>query len=270
MKNSGLFKTLGAIACALLATSAFAIDYDAGDLTIVATVPLGEPATLGGGSLTTVDYSNVTSFSGSGFAQGPSALQGANTITRLVADDCTPTGAGAGANVTQFKFSVANFNTVTVSVRPRVRFWNANGAGGAPGTYYSVPAAVGFTFNPIAFPASSVSVVTATVGAGLFTMPGATIWAGVTFDNNSGGTGATAAQLNNFGQGLFNPPTIGSSADQIFETNAAGSFFNVANPAGALLNFGGNPVANLGWEFTTDAPSATESKTWGQVKGLYR
>lgn len=254
----------------MLAAPAFAIDYPAGDLTPIAHFAIGEGGIVPGSeSLVTVDYSNVTSFLGQGFANGGTANQAGNLITKIVADNLTPTGAGAGSAVTQIKFSVANFNAVTVSVRARARFWNADGAGGLPGTYYSNPAAVGFSFNALAF-APGVTVVTGTIGAGAFNMPGATFWAGLCFDNNTGATGATLAQMDNMGQGLFNPPTAGSSTDQIFVTTAAGSFFPTPNPAGSTVNFSGNPIANLGWEFTTAAvPNATEPTSWGKIKSLF-
>lgn len=215
------------------------------------------------------DYSNLTNFLGQGFVNGGATLQGANTITRLVADDITPTGANAGASITQFTFSVANFNSVAVTVRPRVRFWFADGAAGAPGTYYNLPGPVGFSFNPIAVN-PGVVLLTATLTPNLFSMPGVPFWAGLTFDDNNGTTGATAAQLDGLGQGIFAPPTVGSSNDVFFATTAAGNFFNLANPAGALGNLGGNPVANFGWEFNVDVAVPANQASWGRVKAQYR
>jgi hypothetical protein len=231
--------------------------------------PLGPPADLGP-AVFMVDYSNVTSFLGSGVTHGGATLQGTNTITRLLAEDITPTGANAGYDVVQFRFTVVNFNTAAVTFRPRVRFWWADGAGGAPGTYYSVPVAVGYTFNPVMMNGLSASVFTANIPAGQFAMPGVTFWAGLTFDNNNGTTGASAAQLNNLGQALFNPPTIGTSADRFFITLAAGEFFGTNNPVGSLNNLGGNPPANFGWEFTVDVPVGVEEQSWSTIKGLFR
>jgi hypothetical protein len=215
-----------------------------------------------------VVYSNVGTFQNSGFPNGDAALQGINTITRLTADDLTPTGGGQ--DVIAFKFSVVNFNATAVTFRPRVRFWFADGAAGAPDTYYNVPGQVGFSFNPITMNPQTVVVLTAPLAAGLLTMPTSTFWAGVTFDNNNNTTGATAAMLNNLGQGLYGPPTVGSSADQFFLTTGAGSFFPTANPAGTLNNLGGSPAANFGWEFTLDSPIAVEETAWSQVKAMYR
>ena len=265
MKKLLLLLSIGVLAI----TPAFATEYEGLTLQVSEEAALGVPAEFGPAALI-VEYSNVSSFLGSGVAQGGATLQGTNTITKLLADDITPTGANAGSDVVQFKFTVVNFNTVPVSFRPRVRFWLADGPGGAPGTYYSVPAAVGYTFNPVTLNASSASIFTAGIPAGQFTMPGVTFWAGVTFDNNNGTTGATAAQLNNLGQALFHPPTIGTSADLFFITQAAGSFFPATSPSGALTNLGGNPPANFGWEFTVDVPVGVQDESWSKIKGLFR
>lgn len=226
----------GAMALMALAGVASA-DIAGGDLTVVGHYSFGQPVE-GNQAEASAWYSNINGFTGQGFANGGAALQGTNTITRLVMDDITPVGGGT---VNFIRFTVANFNTAAVSVRARIRFWDD--AAGLPGTQN--PA--GFSFNPINF-APGVTILTGTLGNAL-TIPNAKFWAGITFDNNSGGTGATLAQMNNIGQGLFNPPAIGSSGDVAFLTTAAGSFFIVNNPAGSTFNFGGTPPANFGWEF---------------------
>ena len=118
--------------------------------------------------------------------------------------------------------------------------------------------------------AGTATVFTAALGANLMKMPGATFWAGITFDNFNGTTGAAAADLNNLGQGLFDAPTVGSSQDTYFHTTAAGSFFNIANPAGAQANFSGTPVANMGWEFSADLVVGVEDTNWSTIKHLFR
>lgn len=268
MKNTIAILLIGLLA----ASAALAVEYEGGDLVVEHTFRADQVKHLGavGTAGTVVDYSNLTTYLGSTLANGGAALQGANTITRLTADDCTPTGANAGQDVIEFRFTVVNLNTVAVTYRPRVRFWFANGTGGAPGTYYNLPAAVGFSFNPLTIAANTAQVYFTTLAPAQFTMPGTTFWAGMTFDNNNGATGATAAQLNNLGQAIFGPPTVGSSADQYFITTAAGSFFNVANPAGALGNFSGNPPANFGWEFSADVTVGVEQDSWTGIKSLYR
>ena len=198
-------------------------------------------------------YSDITTFTGQAFAQGAAT----GGITRMVMDDVTFTTDPAVGGVTVMRFSVANLNAGTISVRPRVRFWNADGAPlgaglpNGPGTYYA-PGGVaqGFTFNAIAFGAGVTTVTSAPLATPMPIPAGTTttLWAGITFDNNAGATGATDADLSNFGQGMFTPVDLGSSTNTLFETTAAGSFFNTNNPPGAALNFGGSPVANQGWE----------------------
>lgn len=232
------------------ASAALAQELDGGNLTVSHHFDVGQSQTYESPALD-VAYSNVTNFLGAAFAHGGAANQSGNTITKLVGDDITALGAYGGQQVQTVKFSVFNGNTTAVSVRARIRFHLSDGAGGAPGT-----ALIGFSFNPLSFN-PGVTVVTGNLGTGSsFFLPSGTFWAGLTFDNNTGGTGATEAQLNNFGQGLFNPPTVGSSTDIAFITNAAGSHLS-NNPPGTLFNFGGNPVANFGWEFQAVPEPAT-------------
>lgn len=254
---------------AFAAPPAFAVEFNGGDLIEANSFPASVAGVLAPNAI--VDgYSNVINFLGSGFAPGGAANQAGNTITQLVMDDLTPNPIYGGQDVIQFQFALVNLNAAAVSFRPRVRFWNADGAGGLPGSYYSLPAAVGFTFNPVLMNASTATIFTATLAAGQMTMPASTFWAGVTFDNNTGATGATATQLNNIGVALFDPPTVGSSADRMFLTAAAGSFFTTANPAGAAFNFGGNPVANAGWSFSVDSATPAQTSSWGRLKKIYR
>jgi MYXO-CTERM domain-containing protein len=149
-------------------------------------------------------------------------------------------------NVSSISFSTTNLNAVAVSARPILRFYLSNGAGGGPGTIIG-----GFTINPITFNAQSVQVRTVNLPAGLLTLnpTQGSIWAGITYDNNNGATGATLAQMNNLGQGTFGPASVGSSVDDFFRTTAAGTFGS-SNPAGGFLFFGGPPAANFGWSFT--------------------
>src|SRR5579871_5430316 len=198
---------------------------------------------LGRAPAQVVAYSNVTNFSGNGFANGGATA--ASPITNLVADDVTMVAGAGGQLVTEFTFSVGNFDTTTYfSARPRIRIYADDGTGGGPGTVVAA-----LTFNPITFTHGSVALFTTGVNsAGFFTAPAdGNLWAGMTFDNV--GATATVAQLNELGQGLFDPPTVGSSTDQFFITSSAGSF-NQNNPPGTTgNNFGGSPVANFGWEF---------------------
>jgi hypothetical protein len=194
-------------------------------------------ATLASASAQVLIYDNTITSAGGSFYNGGATTIAGNTITRLVADDITPLSGYAGQTVANIWFSVANNNSVAVSARPRLRIWDGTGAGGGPGNVLA-----GYTFNPISFAASTSSGFY--FNPGTLTVPSGTFWMGLTFDDNTGATGATAAQLDNLGMSLFNPPSIGTSADVFFQTTAAGSFL-VSNPAGTLSNFGGNPPANF-------------------------
>lgn len=232
---------------------ASAQEFAGGDLLAIHHFDLGSAQSWSGGTDDVTPYDNTVNFGGQAFVNGGAD---ATSITRLVADDLTPDNSvgAAGLAVTSITFSVANTSATGASInaRARIRFWNADGAGGGPGTYYSNPAAVGFSFNPFTF-APGVTLLTGTIAAGSMNMPSGTFWAGLTFDN-AGGATATQADLNLLGQGLFNPPVVGTSADTAFETTAAGSFFTTPNPPGAQFNFQGTPKANFGWKFTTSNP----------------
>lgn len=200
-----------------------------------------------------VAYANATTFGGQGLPNGGTADQAGNLITRMVMDDITPDPQYAGLSVNSIVFSVFNGNATAVSARPRIRFWNADGPGGSPGTYFAgANGNVGFTFSAISFPANGTQLFNFDPNGtpNTFLMPSSTFWVGLTFDNNTGATGATQAQMDLLGQLYFNPPTVGSSTDNVFVTTSAGSFFGVSNPAGALFNNGGTPVANLGFQFS--------------------
>lgn len=244
-------------------------DRPGGELKIVKTISSSSPL-----SPSVVDpnaaYSNVTTYSGQGRRQNPSSIETgtSNRITRLVMDDLTFNTTAYFRNVTTIQFSVVNFLSTSVTARARLRFWNADGAPlgpglpNGPGTVLTdAGTTVAYTFSPYPFP-PGVTVLSGTPTQG-FNLPIGTpvrIWAGVTFDNNGGTSGATQIQMDNIGQGLFAPVDVGTSADTIFQTTAAGSFLNVASPAGSPVNFGGAPIADTGWELVitpTTPPSTT-------------
>jgi len=190
-------------------------------------------------------YENTINYTGFAYANAGSGVIGTNNvITTLVADDINFNSPAINFNVVGFKFSVANFNGTAVSARPRLRFYNNDGSGGGPGTFITQ-----VNFGAISF-GSGVTVFTVT-GVN-FNVDG-TFWAGITFDNNSGATGATQAQMDNLGQGIFNPPVLGSSQDLFFKTSTFGDFAS-SNPAGGFFFFNGNPVANFGFQFIIQVP----------------
>ena len=211
-----------------------------------------------------VGYDNTSgTFSGQAFALGGAT----GGITRMLIDDITPVATTPG-DVVNFSFAVFNGNATALSVRARARFWQADGAGAGPGTYYASPGNIGYSFALFSF-APGVTVLTGTIGPG-FIMPQTKFWAGLTFDN-VGNLAVTDAELSLFGMGIFENPVIGSSANQYFATTAAGSFFGTSNPAGAFADFSANPVplqANFGWRFESVSipePSSLFGLAFGMV-----
>jgi Secretion system C-terminal sorting domain len=222
-----------------------------GTLQVVKILPLNQAQRATPEGLLAVDplafYSNVTTYSGSATTNGGSGTTSSNTTTRLIADDINLVGTPP-FSIGAMRFSVANLNTVVVSARPRIRFYAADGVGGSPGTYIT-----GFSFNAIAFTASSVTTYSATLSP--FSITTNNIWAAMIYDNGTGATGATIAQMDNLGMGIYTPADVGTSTDNIFRTTANGGTgsFLVSNPVGATLNFAAAPVANLGWEMISSS-----------------
>ncbi len=141
----------------------------------------------------------------------------------------------------QLSFSVENFNSSSVFTQAIVQIYQANGPGGGPGTLITSETTTIFAT------AESIQLITIT-SPSMFTMPTGLFWAGVSFDNAFNEEGA--AQLNDLGQGIFGPPTVGSSQDVFFQSNSATSI-GTNNPAGGFFFFGGNPPADFGWSFET-------------------
>jgi len=183
-------------------------------------------------------YANInpTAFSGVIFLNAGQV----GGVTRLVADDLTLAGT-APHNIGALNWTVCNANAAAVTVRSLIRFYTDNA--GVPGTLFA-----GYNIAPfLSIPASSCAPIFFRLPLSLqTTAPGSKVWAGITFDN-AGGATATATQMNSIGQGYFNPPELGSSADQFFLTTTAGDFL-VNNPAGTVTTNAGGPVDNFGWE----------------------
>lgn len=189
-------------------------------------------------------YSNLNKFINL-YSNGDAQLQGSNTTTSLVADSLGLFGAPP-FTVGSFTFSVGNANAVNVSASPLIRFYANDGIDGGPGTLIA-----GFDFDPINFTAGEIHAFTANVNP--FTITTGAIWAGIVFDNFNGTSGATLAQLNLLGPGIFGPIDRGSSTDGFFQTDSAG-YFGDNNPVGSMYDFSGNPVANFGWEIVSALP----------------
>jgi hypothetical protein len=192
-------------------------------------------------------YSNSTTNTGFVLQVTGSQMQGANGITALIADDIHVDPETIGGSINQIEFALRNLSGATWTVRPRVRFYLSDGTGGGPGTL--IPGQV-YDLAPVTVPAGTQSIVTMTATG--FIVPaavtnGANFWAGYSFDNNDGTTGATLANLDSIGRPMYNPPTVGSSQDLAFITSGVGDFAT-NNPPGTLFSSGSIPY-NFRWAF---------------------
>lgn len=241
-----------AIVVGLAGTSAQAADSK---LRIVKSLPLGGKAqveSVPGVNAVTPFYSDITTFSGSAFAFGGTQSGkvqpgGTGLLTALSCDDLsldpgTPNGSYTLNEVT---FSVANLNSVDVEAAPTVLFFDQ-------GTGALID---GVAFNKIKFDLTSVVLLTGDLSAQPITFPldgngEANIWMCQLFDDDNGtaldGNNAhvTIAQYDNLGAGLCDPPTVGSSPDNIYVSDNPFVPPYASLPSGSQGNFGGNPVAN--------------------------
>jgi hypothetical protein len=161
--------------------------------------------------------------------------------TGLVADDITPITGYAGMKVESMTLQLINNSNVDLTFQPLLRFYNDDGPVG-PGSLI-VYSDTGL--QTIAKKTTQKFIFT--IGGGTFLLPSGTFWAGVAFD--SFGSNITAADFGNFGAGVYNPPTIGSSDDLLFVSSGTG-LFKTNSPAGSLGIFGPPYVSSLGWAFT--------------------
>ena len=201
---------------------------------LVATYPVGEKPTPGPrGAAPNAVYSNVNNPLNIVFQNGGAAGSGAAAITRLIADDLNRT-AGPGT-VTSMRFAIGNVSTGSVTARPRIRLYQNQVPANTPGAII-----VAYTLTPITLAPNTISVYTLDVPA--VTVPNTT-WAGITFDAGGSGTAlATLSQLDKLGVGLFEPPSVGTSGPNVFQTTSAGSFSG-NNPSGSVFLF-----ESFGWE----------------------
>ncbi len=197
-----------------------------------------------------VAYDNTSHFQGFNLISSPAQTQGSNTITAVLADDITFAPGSAGQTVTAITVGAANQNGTAVTVRPFLRFWNADGTGGGPGTYFSpggVPLDVDLGPTTLG---TSTNLLRVELGAHSFQIPASEkLWVGLGFDDANGTTGASPSQMNNLGYNLYDPPAVGSSADTMFITSGQGSWLGIDNPPGSFFDLGQNLVANAGYKF---------------------
>lgn len=195
-------------------------------------------------------YANLTNDAGGNVTNGgaSSATQG----TRILADDINFNGS-APFQVNQVSFSVTNEDFSSFTARPRIRFWKNDGTGGGPGTLVAA-----YSFSIMPFAGFSATTLSASLGSG-FAFPDNAAWVGIFFDAPTGAS-ATIDNLNNLGQAVYDPPNVGTSADQYFTSANPGAANN--NPSGSIQGFGvgGPPIsANFGWTFQQSCNNAPTS-----------
>lgn len=247
MKLTTIFTAL--LVAGVCSASAHARDGDS--LTVVGTRPImsmrsGLPMPTQVNAVDpTAFYSNVTTSSNTGATAGGTTLVGSNLVTRMLCDDLQFSTTQSIAHITGAVFTVVNFDSGTVSFRPSIAFFQNDGINGGPGT-----AAGGVTFGSVTLPTLGATVLSSGPLSSAINVPVDTsnpvVWACQYFDNDSGITGATQAQMDNLGAVFFNPPDIGTSQDLYFGSAGPGSV--ASDPPGSNQYFGGNPVANFGWE----------------------
>ena len=201
-------------------------------------------------------YNNTNTFSGSSVINSGTALIGGTEVTRMVADDITFAPGSTGMSINDLTFSAVNDGSSATAARVRIGLWADDGAGGGPGTYLLSSAI------PVTLAGDSLSLISL-LALDVPVPADGKLWAGEWFDNY--GTRSTSTELDALGVGLFDPPTVGSSIDEIFATGGPG-FVDGNNPAGSLVSFGGSPVANLG--FTFNAVPEPGSIALGALGGL--
>ena len=215
------------------------------DATNIWTSALGTKATRGAPDFTSA-YDNTINFTGVGTSSGAVGPANGSTGTFMDADDLNVIASEFSKPVVGFTFSSSNGNSVVVNASPTVVFWTNNA--NAPATLLKT-----VRFNPIPLSALSVNLWTYAPGVPLFTLPASgKIFMGVSWDNFADVTnsGISDLQLSKVGQGVFNPPVVGSSADSFWTSNGFGNNA-VNNPLGITTNFGGSPVASFGDSLTT-------------------
>ena len=174
--------------------------------------------------------------------------RGGNIITNMVADSLGFAGGKSPYGIKQVFFTCTNLNPADVSVRVHLRFYEADRGDSAwPGTYIA-----GYTFDPIKIPAYGISLYSVNTDPSILKTNKSAIYAGLIYDNNNGATGATIDQLNQLGQGMFNPIDVGNSTDNIFVTDSSGQY-DSSDPVGRVYGF--MPVQiNPGWQLISATP----------------
>ena len=192
-------------------------------------------------------YSNITTLEYPMPNEGATDRSG-NIITNMVADSLGFAGGKAPYGIKQVFFTCTNLNPVDVTIRVLLRFYEADRGDSAwPGTYIA-----GYTFEPVTIPAYNINLYSVNTDPSVLKTKKSAIYAGLIYDNNHGATGATIDQMNQLGQGKFQPIDVGTSTDNIFVTDSAG-LYDSSDPVGRVYGF--MPVEiNPGWQLISATP----------------
>jgi hypothetical protein len=235
-----------ALIVGLVGSAAHAADAK---LKVVKSLPLGH----GGAqiqstpSLTaTPFYSNISTFSGSAFSFGGtfSGTQPAGTsglTTAMSCDDLSlnPGNPNGSYTLNEVSFSASNVGAACVNAAPTLLFYDQ-----ASGAIID-----GVVFNPICVDpgvtlyTADLSTLSPPITFPLDANGEANIWMCQLYDDAGGTTGATSTEMDGLGAGLCDPPTVGSSPDNIYLSDTPILSY-VPLPSGIQGNFGGSPVAN--------------------------
>lgn len=243
---------LSALIAALFAFSAQAAG---GQLKIVRSLPLGGAAQIQSvpSLAATPFYSNITTFQG-GFSFGgtlASQLQptgGTGLLTAMSCDDLSlnPGNPSGSYTLNDVSFSIANSDLLGLDVEPTLVFYDQG-----TGAFIDVVA-----FGIVHIPAQTVSLLSADlsilsppVAFPLDANGEANIWMCQIYDDANGtalddnGANVTITQYDNLGAGLCDPPTVGSSPDNLYISDTPIASYATL-PPGIQGNFGGTPPAN--------------------------
>ncbi len=189
-----------------------------------------------------VVYSNVDNFQVAGFTHGGD----------IAADDLAMI---AGGGVTEITFTIANFADSDLNdVVATLHFFEleVDGAGDIQEPVLGTELAIiPVDLEGIGLPPLNVGFFTIEDSAGFFDAPvnglagdgTSVIWAGISF---SDAAFAGVGDIDDVGQGLFDPPTVGGSLDVFWLEGFGLAAFGDAPDA---------PVASFGWEIITEGIS---------------
>jgi hypothetical protein len=157
----------------------------------------------------TIVYQNTTTTVGA-FEFNGAATVGTDLAANIDINLLTLAAGSAGESITSLNFIADNFNAGAIEARPTIYVWAPNGAGGNPGTL------LGDFVLPNQTLAAGTDTITYVV-TGLLAVPSdMEIWAGIGFDNDSGASPSSAAQLDALGGPTYHPATVGTDGPNAF------------------------------------------------------